>query len=83
MSLSKKLIAQLDKYYPPCGPCAFCGHRDKRHRLWDVFIESPETAEFLAEDYNTPIKHIKLVRKIRPYKRDSYNGKNKINTGDG
>lgn len=58
----------LNKHYPPCGPCAFCGHKDKRHRLWDVFIDSPESDEFLAYIYETTKDHIKDVRKIKPYR---------------
>lgn len=68
MSNRRKDIAELDKYYLPCGPCAFCGHSDKRHRLWDMFIDSPESDESLAADYREEIEHIRAVRRIRPYR---------------
>ena len=61
-------ISSLDKYYAPCGPCFFCGHPDKRHRLWDMFLESTESDEDLAWQYETPIEHVKEVRRIRPYR---------------
>lgn len=30
----------LDLLYPYAGPCAFCGYKDKRHRLADSLIEN-------------------------------------------
>ena len=63
---------QLDKYYPERGPCAFCGHKDARHRLWDTIIDRHEAGDSmteLAKDYDKPRKAIKLVLDIRPYKR--------------
>jgi hypothetical protein len=60
---------RLDRYFPPCGPCAFCGHIDKRHRLWDVLIDSTESTAFLARDYDLPVAAVRLVRRIRPYRR--------------
>ncbi len=72
MSVRKIDIAQLDKYYSPAGPCAFCGHRDKRHRLWDVIMGmfvGGDSIEMIAWDYNLSIEAIKAVIKIRPYRR--------------
>ena len=69
---SKKEIAKLDKWYPPCGECWFCGHRDKRHRLWDAILTLDEPDEFLAGLYNLPIEAIKLVKEIKPYHRSNF-----------
>ena len=68
MSSRKKDIAELDKYYHPCGPCAFCGHHDKRHRMWDMFMDSPESDVELAADYHVDKEYVTAVRRIRPYR---------------
>ena len=63
---------QLDKYFPPCGECLFCGHKDKRHRLWDTIIslsKGGESVEFIAALYDKPIEAIELVLQIKPYQR--------------
>jgi hypothetical protein len=65
-----KDLSQLDKYYPPCGSCLFCGHPDKRHRLWDTFLSllaGGESIEFIARLYNTDVKHVELVNELKPY----------------
>ena len=67
---SKKAISQLDKYYPPCGACMLCGFKDKRHRLWDTWLDMPEDDETLARIYDADPEHIKLVRQIRPFHRE-------------
>jgi hypothetical protein len=59
----------IDKQIPFAGECAFCGHRDRRHRLFDVIINSPETDEVFGYDYDLPIEVVKKVRELRPYKR--------------
>ena len=59
----------LDKWFPPRGPCGLCGHPDARHRIWDAIIDRPESEEELAEDYELPIEAIKAVRNVRPYRR--------------
>jgi len=64
----KEKIAQLDKYYPPCGPCMLCGHHDKRHRMWDVWLDCPDSDETMAWWYKVDVEYVKLVREIRPYK---------------
>jgi len=66
---SKKAISELDKYFPPCGKCWLCGHKDKRHRLWDAIIALQESYEFTAELYELPVEAVKMVRRIRPYHR--------------
>ena len=68
-------IAELDRWYPPCGPCAFCGFHDKRHRLWDVWIAEADagiTAEDIADDFDQPIKYVEAVLRIRPYQPLSF-----------
>jgi hypothetical protein len=63
-------LAELDKWYPPCGPCMFCGHKDKRHRLWDVWMgeaDSGESAEEIATDFEEPLEYVRAVLRIRPY----------------
>jgi hypothetical protein len=72
---SKKSISQLDKYYPPYGSCWLCGHKDKRHRMWDEFLsysKGGESAEFIAELFKEDVEYIKLVLKIKPYHRNNY-----------
>ena len=67
------MITELDKYYPPCGPCMICGHEDKRHRLWDTFISMSaggDSPEMIAGCFNEPVEHIKAVLSLRPYKRN-------------
>lgn len=68
MTNSRKLIAELDQFYPPCGPCALCGHHDKRHRLWDALMGHPEDDETTAEEYEVTVAHVRAVRRIRPFK---------------
>ena len=61
-------LSDLDKWFPPCGPCAFCGHPDKRHRLWDMLIDSPDPPEMLANMYDLSLEAVQAVQQIRPYK---------------
>ena len=71
MSTKKADIAELDKWFRPCGPCAFCGHRDKRHRLWDAMMgraEAGETAAETARDLEYPIEAVEAVLRVRPYR---------------
>lgn len=72
---SKKSIQELDKYYPPCGECMLCGFKDKRHRLWDVWlgmIKGGDSPELIAKAYRVEIEYIKLVIKIMPFHRNNY-----------
>ena len=70
---SRKAIAQLDSFLLPHGPCGICGHRDARHRLWDIWIEMAdarsETAEEMAMNWGEPLAHVEAVLRIRPYHR--------------
>lgn len=59
--------AELDELFPPRGPCAMCGHPDARHRLWDVIIDSPDTAGEIAYNYGVSLSAVEAVRRIRPY----------------
>ena len=66
-------IAYLNRYYSPCGKCLICGHRDKRHRMWDAFMHFDDegyTPEQIHEEYpDASIEHIKAVLAIQPYRR--------------
>ena len=62
-------ISQLDKYYPPCGECMLCGHKDKRHRMWDMFLSLSDSDAFVAHLYDVPVEYVKLVRQIKPYQK--------------
>jgi len=65
---------ELSKYYPECGPCIFCGHPDKRHRLWDAWLsmmEGGDSVEFIAGAYEAPVAYVEAVKRIRPYKKTS------------
>ena len=72
MSTRKVDIAQLDKYYPPCGPCAFCGHRDKRHRLWNMVMAQHDNAgtsdEQIARWWGLDVEHVRAILRVRPYR---------------
>ena len=78
MSTRKADIAELDRFYPPCGPCAFCGHRDKRHRLWDAWMlpieAGNETAEEMAHNFGFggPLPKICRTRKQKVAYRRFY-----------
>ena len=72
MSCRKADIVELDTWFPPAGPCAFCGHRDRRHRIWDVIMERQrggESAEDTAEDFELPVEVVDAVLRVRPYRR--------------
>jgi len=70
---SKKAIEKLNNYSKPCGECMFCGHKDKRHRLWDAWLALRSMgAEWLANAYEVDIEYIKLVLQIKPYHRNNY-----------
>lgn len=66
---AKAAIAKLDRYFPPCGPCAFCGGKDARHRVWDTLMDRPEPATVVAADMEYPVEAVRMVRRIRPYRR--------------
>ena len=72
---SKNSIEQLNKYSNPCGECMFCGHKDKRHRLWDAWLSmsiAGDTPEFIARIYEEKPEYVKLVLKLKPYHKNNY-----------
>jgi hypothetical protein len=70
---SKVALAQLDEFYPPCGSCAFCGHRDKRHRLWDSLMDSPNCSPTMtAREFGVSREHVRSVWQILPYRRGGH-----------
>lgn len=73
---SKKSIEYLDRYYQPCGECMFCGHKDKRHRLWDAIIALTDAGhdmdEILSQYPDESVAHIEAVQMVRPYHRGGF-----------
>lgn len=72
MSLQVIEIEKLDKWFPPAGPCVFCGHKDRRHRLWDVIMgmhENNEAVKAIAYNYDLSVESIEAVISIQPYRR--------------
>lgn len=76
MAWAKSKLAELDKWFPPAGPCGFCtGSRasaDQRHRLWDALLEwhaAGQSVRSLAKDYGLPEAAVRAVIRIRPYRR--------------
>lgn len=61
--------ARLDAYFPFRGPCAFCGHADARHRLWDMICQSPDSDADMVHWCEVPLEAVRLVREVRPYQR--------------
>lgn len=41
--------ALLDQSFPPCGPCAFCGHPQARHRTTDAIRDQHRAGESAEE----------------------------------
>lgn len=70
---SRKAIATLDRFFPPCGPCAICGHRDARHRReFDPILiryAAGDSARSIARDRGLPLAAVKAVVRVRPYRR--------------
>lgn len=65
-------IAYLSKWFPRCGPCAFCGHKDKRHRLWDTMLgmlDAGDSVRRVARCYRVPEAAVMAVKRVRPYHR--------------
>ena len=63
-------VADLDQYFPPAGSCAFCGHEDQRHRLWDAFMgaaHAGDTPEGIASAWGYPVEAVRAVLAVRPY----------------
>ena len=60
------MTAELDRWFPPRGPCGICGGPDARHRILDAIREhvaAGETAEEVAEELDVPLEavHAALV----------------------
>ena len=58
--------------YPYAGPCAFCGFRDKRHRLWDAVRENyraGDSAESIADDYDLSVEAVRWIVAQRRFPR--------------
>lgn len=69
---SRVAMAELGKWFPRCGPCAFCGHKDKRHRMWDTMLgmlDGGDSVELVATNYCVPVEAVEAVQRIRPYHR--------------
>lgn len=68
MTLTRKReLATLDEWFPPRGPCAFCGHEDARHRLWDTILDSADDDATTAWAFDVPVEAVRAVRAVRPY----------------
>lgn len=49
---------------PECGPCAFCGHHDKRHRIAEAIREivmAGDDPESVAALYGMPVLHVRQI----------------------
>ena len=60
----------LDKYFPPRGPCAFCGHKDARHRLFDAILgmrKAGDSVETIAHAYGLTMKQVFIILEVQPY----------------
>jgi len=64
------LLREVDvkaRDYTDLGPCAFCGHPDAGHRVWDAIAERLEAGEpehEVADDYGLTIPEVRaLARK--------------------
>lgn len=58
------MASELERWFPPRGPCALCGHADARHRLFDAIADrsrAGEAADALAEDYGLPVGAVRAV----------------------
>jgi hypothetical protein len=56
--------AIIDVAFPYCGPCAFCGGPDKRHRLFDAMrgaYRAGDSVEAIADNYNVPVDAVRAV----------------------
>jgi hypothetical protein len=54
----------LDDYFPPRGPCAFCGHTDARHRLFDALrgaVAAGDPPDDVARAWDVPLDGLRLI----------------------
>jgi len=63
-------VDEINKYFPFRGGCAFCGHPDARHRIFDAIIERADNNEILADDYECPEAVVKMIKDLKPYRGD-------------
>jgi hypothetical protein len=57
-------IAELDRYWPPRGPCWCCGGSDARHREFDAIRgrwKRGESPESIAADFGVNVEAIIAV----------------------
>lgn len=65
---SKKNIKKFDDYFPPRGKCAFCKHKDARHRFIDSIQgrhKAGDSIKSLSEDFDLPQQIIKEILEIK------------------
>jgi hypothetical protein len=58
------LADDLGRAMPFAGPCAMCGHHDKRHRMLSMWRERHRAGEPIAEivaDYRYPESLVRAV----------------------
>src|SRR5690606_42040108 len=51
----------IDNHWPPRGPCAFCGHRDARHRIFDAIKERRRAGERDRKSTRLNSSHVKIA----------------------
>jgi hypothetical protein len=66
----------LDAQWPYRGPCAFCGHRDARHREWDSILGHVRAEKNIRHGITTVAKHwevapraVRRLVELAPYQR--------------
>jgi len=69
----KRIVSPtLDKHFPWAGPCALCGHVDRRHRTWDALMDAADhgrSVREIASWHEVPLSAVRKVLRVRPYKR--------------
>jgi len=65
------MSAELDRWFPPLGPCLICGVPgvDQRHRVLDAITEqvaAGEAPEDVAEDMGVPLEAVNVA--VRDWK---------------
>lgn len=56
--------AAFDLAFPLCGPCAFCGQQDARHRVIDAIQDrhrAGDTVAELAKDYDVSEEAVRMA----------------------
>ena len=57
----------IDSHIPFKGSCAFCGHQDARHRIFDAIMERPECTKTISYDYELPVMIVNRIKRLKPY----------------